>query len=225
MAKRKETLAIENALNEMCREKKIYGCEEITIGFFNNGHGDEIVDFMTMDSKGIIRCYEIKVTLQDLKSNAKKSWYGNYNYLVVSDELSRKIDNWDKYIPKHIGVIVAFKPKLFDAWQLRIIFNPKVQEINKETSTMLKESIVRSMYYKMLKYKDSSDMEKIKIITTQISYWKKEYNELKQDYLEMRRNVKIFERARRKIDGKHNFFEDIVADEMKKAGIEIPQLN
>jgi hypothetical protein len=87
LAKRKETLELEDALAKNTREKRIYGCEEITIGFYNNGHGNEIVDFMTMDFKGIVKCYEIKVTLQDLKSSAKKSWYGHYNYLVVLQEI------------------------------------------------------------------------------------------------------------------------------------------
>ena len=91
MAKRKETIVLENALIKQTREKRIYGCEEITIGFHNGGRGNEIVDFMTMDSKGIIKCYEIKVTMEDLKSKAKKSWYGNYNYLVVSEELYNKV--------------------------------------------------------------------------------------------------------------------------------------
>ena len=74
MAKTKETIAIEHALSDMCRKKRIYGCEEVTIGFPNDGHGNEIVDFMSMDSKGILRCYEIKISLADLHSNAKKSW-------------------------------------------------------------------------------------------------------------------------------------------------------
>lgn len=60
MAKRKETLEIENILNEMYKKKRLYGCEEVTIGFYNNGHVNKIVDFCTMDSKGILRCYEIK---------------------------------------------------------------------------------------------------------------------------------------------------------------------
>ncbi len=34
--------------------KGFYGCEEITIGFANKGLANEIVDFMAMDSKGII---------------------------------------------------------------------------------------------------------------------------------------------------------------------------
>lgn len=63
MPKRKETLNIEKALLQMCHDKGAFGCEEITIGFVNGGYGNEIVDFMTMNSKGIIRCYEIKVTM------------------------------------------------------------------------------------------------------------------------------------------------------------------
>lgn len=35
MAKTKETIAIEHALSDMCRKKRIYGCEEVTIGFPN----------------------------------------------------------------------------------------------------------------------------------------------------------------------------------------------
>lgn len=68
MAKRRETLEIEETLRQMCKKRGIYGCEEVTIGFYNNGHGNEIVDFCTMDSKGVLRCYEIKVTMPDLKS-------------------------------------------------------------------------------------------------------------------------------------------------------------
>ena len=106
MAKTKETIAIKHALNDMCRKKRIYGCEEVTIGFPNDGHGNEIVDFMSMDSKGILRCYEIKISLSDLHSNAKKSWYGNYNYLVVSSELYKKVKTWIDEIPNHIGISV-----------------------------------------------------------------------------------------------------------------------
>jgi hypothetical protein len=154
MAKRQDTIALENALIKQTRQKRIYGCEEITIGFYNNGHGNEIVDFMTMDSKGIIKCYELKVTIQDLKSNAKKSWYGHYNYLVVSRELYNKVDNWNDYIPKHIGIIVGEG--------LESCRKAQKCEVTTETEIMLKESMIRSMFYKMQKYKDAQSLEKQK---------------------------------------------------------------
>ena len=156
MAKRKDTLEIENRLHDMCRQKRIYGCEEVTIGFYNNGHGNEVVDFCTMDSKGILRCYEIKVTLADLKSSAKKSWYGHYNYLFVTQELYYKIcEKLDLYIPQYVGVVVPCDV----SWSsgIQVLKNAKKQELTIEQETMLKESMIRSMFYKMNKYKDSSD--------------------------------------------------------------------
>ena len=157
MAKRKETIEIENILHNMCKQKRIYGCEEVTIGFYNSGHGNEVVDFCTMDSKGILRCYEIKVTLADLKSNAKKSWYGHYNYLFVTGELYNKIcEELDKYIPDYVGIAVPYDV----SWSsgIQILRNAKKQTISKEQENMLKESLIRSMYYKMDKYKESSDV-------------------------------------------------------------------
>ena len=104
--KTQETLEIEEQLRKICRKKRLYGCEEVTVGFYNSGHGNEICDFMTMDSKGIVKCYEIKVTLTDLRSHAKKSWYGHYNYLVISPDLYKKIDDWEDEIPADVGIIV-----------------------------------------------------------------------------------------------------------------------
>lgn len=133
------------------REKRIYGCEEITIGFYHNGHGNEIVDFMTMDSKGIIKCYELKVTMQDLKSDAKKSWYGHYNYLVVSRELYNQVLDWNKYVSKHIGIIVGEN--------LESRRKAQKCEVSKDTEIMLKESMIRSMYWKMQKYKEAQSLD------------------------------------------------------------------
>ena len=109
MAKRQETLDIETALEQMCREKRIYGCKEVTIGFPHQKMGNEICDFVTMDSKGTFRCYEIKVSLADLQSSAKKSWYGMYNYLVITKELADKVGDWDKFLSKEIGILVLMQ--------------------------------------------------------------------------------------------------------------------
>ena len=37
MPKRKETKEIECLLEKYAKEKRLYGCEEVTIGFFNAG--------------------------------------------------------------------------------------------------------------------------------------------------------------------------------------------
>lgn len=65
----------------------VFGCFEVTIGWF----GKDRVDFMTYSTDNTIRCYEIKVTMADLKSSAKQTFIGDYNYLVVINELWEKI--------------------------------------------------------------------------------------------------------------------------------------
>ena len=60
MSKTQETLSLEAALYALSEKKRYYGCTEVTIGFKKTGHGDEIVDFMSLDADGIFRCYEIR---------------------------------------------------------------------------------------------------------------------------------------------------------------------
>ena len=169
MAKRKDTREIENALIKQTREKRIYGCEEVTIGFARSGwhgNGNEIVDFMTVDSKEEICCYEIKVTLQDLKSDAKKSWYGNYNYLVVSENLWEKREKWLSTIPKHIGIKVGIN--------LSTVTKAIRQNIAEEEKKLLILSITRSMYWKMDKYYNMVDVDKQREQRTQLNYFERE---------------------------------------------------
>lgn len=185
MAKRKDTVAIEQLLIDDTHQKRIYGCEEVTIGFWRSGGGDEHVDFMTMDSKDIFKCYEIKVTLSDLKSHAKKSFYGHYNYLVVTRSLYKIIKDTDidleKYgIPNWVGIIVAdvdedgkYTSRFYVLQSAR---NAKKQNISDEQLAMLKSSLIRTMYYKMVKYRHESDGSTVKTAKKEASEYKKKYN-------------------------------------------------
>lgn len=172
MAKKKETLELENVLIVSTRKKRIYGCEEITIGFQNNGHGNEVVDFATMDAKGIIKCYEIKVTLQDLNSNAKKSWYGNYNYLVITPELYQSINDWNEYIPSYVGIIIGHQG--FREMTLEVVKKSFKRDLDLTEEIMIKESMIRSMYWKMEKYKDSQCLDKQKLLKSKLYKAEKE---------------------------------------------------
>lgn len=165
MSKCKETIELEALLHKNTRENRCYGCEEVSIGFSNSGYagrGPEIVDFMTMDSKGIIKCYEIKVTLSDLKSNAKKSWLGHYNYLVVSDELYEKLDgNFESYIPSYVGIVTKGHEK-WNKEGIEVRKRAKKQNVDSQMEILLKESLVRSLYWRMDKYRAESDPDKEK---------------------------------------------------------------
>lgn len=226
--KRVETLGIENILSKNCEEKRIYGCEEVTIGFVGKGRGNEIVDFMSMDSKGIIKCYEIKVTLQDLKSGAAKSWYGNYNYLVVGYNLMQQKDKWIETISKSIGIMY------FSGSELHSFRKAVRNEIDTDTSMMLKESLLRSLYYKMKKYKDSSDLEKTKRLQKRISDAEIKYDDLSRrfdEFVNLRyRFVKayIYNNGLCQTHSTKRTFENMVENEVRVAadnGMDISDLD
>lgn len=180
--KTKETLDIETALEQMCREKRIYGCKEVTIGFPHQKMGNEICDFVTMDSKGTFRCYEIKVSLADLQSSAKKSWYGMYNYLVITKELADKVGDWDKFLSKEIGILVlmqyASHPELYS------IRKAKRKVISSEMQNILQESLIRTLYNKMEKYRSIADGRVEAKLKKELSELQKSYKREKE--LELR---------------------------------------
>ena len=99
MSKTEVTKQLEDCIYKSTQKMGVFGCFEVTIGF----GGRERVDYMTYDTKGVFRCYEIKCTKSDFYSKAKKSFVGNYNYYVLTKELYEEVK---KDIPKHIGVYV-----------------------------------------------------------------------------------------------------------------------
>lgn len=149
--KRIETKRIEKALLLSCfganpRLAKEYGTTEVTIDFPRNGNGRELVDFMSYDAKkNLFRCYEIKVTMADFKSKAKKSWYGNYNYLVLSKALylEQSLENWKMSIPSHVGILVV-NP---ESQSRKTIRKAVFTEISEEDKDMLKHSLIRTLFY------------------------------------------------------------------------------
>lgn len=149
--KRTETRKIEKTLLLSCfganpRLAKEYGTTEVTIDFQRNGNGRELVDFMSYDAKkNLFRCYEIKVTMADFKSKAKKSWYGNYNYLVLSKALylEQSLEDWKMSIPSHVGILVV-NP---ESQSRKTIRKAVFTEISEEDKDMLKRSLIRTLFY------------------------------------------------------------------------------
>ena len=88
-----ETVALEKAIRRATRKTGVFGCYEVTIGFC----GRERVDYMTYDTKGIFRCYEIKVSKADFHSAAAKSFVGHYNYYVLTRELYNQVKEEKKH--------------------------------------------------------------------------------------------------------------------------------
>ncbi len=193
MAKRKETIEIERALIDMTEKKRLYGCEEVTIGFYNNGHGDEIVDFINMNSKGIVKCYEIKVTYNDLKSKAKKSFYGHYNYLVITEELLEILKAKDEvthHLKNGVGLLV-YTPNC--SWNhFKSIIKAKKQKISPDDEVMIKESMVRSMSYKIKNIRNFTDIDNYKTLQNLNKKLEKQNKEYKTELTDLNINLKHF---------------------------------
>ena len=185
MPKTKETLLLEEALRKECRKKREYGCEEVTIGFKADGHGDEIVDFMSMDAEEIFRCYEIKVTLADLKTENRKSFYGQYNYLVVSESLYARHPVWDNYIPPYAGILCG--------QELKVKRHAKRKEIRKEDMEMLKSSLLRSVFWKYDTNRDAQKIDAVKEWKKQAISWQEAFQQAQQEKEEALWDVKDYE--------------------------------
>lgn len=88
----------------------VYGVFECVMGANTVGYGNERVDFLTMDSGSEFRCYEVKVSKEDLNSTANLSFYGDYNYLVVPEDLQDEALEFiiGRY-KERVGLLVYYK--------------------------------------------------------------------------------------------------------------------
>lgn len=90
-------------------EIKRCGCMDVKISSVDI---EECIDFMTYDSNSdAIGCYVIKTTLSDLFSINSKSFCGNYNYLVITQDMWKSIKEdknyFDNLIPDFVGVVIC----------------------------------------------------------------------------------------------------------------------
>ena len=173
MPKTEQTLQLEQALERDSRKKREYGCTEVTIGFRHNGHGDEIVDYMSMDAREIFRCYELKVSFSDLKSNNHLSWYGDYNYLVISERMLLRPIPYDNYVPPYVGILAGES--------LRTVRQAEKRTVSAETKALLKDSLLRSIYWRMEQYRDGADPSVLKQYQKEAETLKEQMEQMKQE--------------------------------------------
>ena len=163
IAKTEKTIQLEKSLYKETKKLGVFGCFEVTIGF----NGNERVDYMTYNTQGIFRCYEIKVSKSDFYSKAKKSFVGHFNYYVMPHELYEEVK---EDIPKHIGVYTD------KHGFVSIVKNPKKQELSVNEST-LKDSMIRSLSRENEKFIKTGDTDYINRLNRQIENYRKEAKE------------------------------------------------
>ena len=141
------TKHIEYLLFQHTHKLGTYGCREVKIGGVKTRKfitdKKEFVDYMTITSDGEITCYEIKSSLEDIKSNARLSFFGHKNYFVMPKGVYEKICNESWFLRKlenqTIGVI-----SVNDFDKLKIIKKCKRKKLSIGTQTILLESFAKS---------------------------------------------------------------------------------
>lgn len=126
---------------------------------------------MTYDTKGIWRCYEIKISKSDFHSKAHNTFIGHYNYYVMTQELYEQVKD---EIPKHIGVYVKGVCRK----------KAKRQELGVDEQT-LKNSMIRSLCREVQKKFMSNDPWYIEIQDRQIAQYKRQMEEYQRKYWDL----------------------------------------
>ena len=162
MAKTEETKRIERALWKFTNKIGTFGAFEVTIGWY----GNERVDYMTYDTKGIFRCYEIKVSKSDFYSKNHNSFVGHYNYYVMPEELLPKVE-----IPDGIGVFVV------DEYNC-LISRKKATKRAVEKPEELKNYLIRCLARDAQKVMESEDVQNLAEMNREIAHLRKEVHDL-----------------------------------------------
>lgn len=125
------TQKLELAIRRATSKVGVFQCYEVKIGFdYENKYGR--VDFLTIDTKNIVRCYEIKSSVSDFRSKAKWTFVGDYNYFVMDQDTFDKVKD---EIPRHVGVYIFGQ----------CVKRPKKQIVTDNTLSLIKMSMIRSL--------------------------------------------------------------------------------
>lgn len=171
MAKTEQTLEMERAIYKATSKQGVFGCFEVTIGWF----GKERVDYLTYDTKGIWRCFEIKVSKADFYSKAHNTFIGQFNYYVMPRDLYEEIKN---VVPQHIGVYIGGT----------LVKRPKRQPLGADEQ-VLKDSLIRSLARDAEKLQKSENPDYTNRMNRLISNERKEKEKYRTQYWNLMREV------------------------------------
>lgn len=169
MAKTELTLKLERDIWNATHKQGVFCCFEVTIGWF----GNERVDYMTYDTKGIFRCYEIKVSKSDFHSKALHTFIGHYNYYVMPNELYEQVKD---EIPQHIGVYIGDY----------CIKNARRQPLTADEQ-VLKDSLIRSLSREAEKVIKSDNPTVVETLKRKVKRAESDAKEYKNKYWELMR--------------------------------------
>ena len=172
--KTEETKRLERAIWKATNKQGVFGCFEVTIGWF----GKERIDYMTYDTKGVFRCYEIKVTKTDFHSHCHNSFVGDLNYYVLPADLYEEVK---EEIPDFVGAYIERDGIVYSIRRAR-------RRMVEDPDT-LKNSMIRSLCREVTKQIRSGDTLYIEATNREISQLKRECDNLRRKYWDLLREV------------------------------------
>lgn len=175
MTKNEWTNQLENQLWKHTKKRRTFGCFEVTVGW----RGKERVDYLTYDTKGIFRCYEVKVSKADFYSKNKLSFLGNYNYYVMPLDLYHQVE---EDIEDFVGVYISKGKKLVS------VKRAKKQEL-KVDRDLLKDSLIRSLYRESEKVISNGDILEIDKLRKNLSKAKKKAYQNYRQNMDLRKKL------------------------------------
>lgn len=138
----KQVLYKHNVLEKM----SVYGCFEVTLRALGYQQNKDRVDFVTIDNTNTIRCYEIKISKSDFHSTANLSFWGNYNYIVVTPTLLDQIQDDDKFhILRACGVGVVVIDDDEHKNEYMTVRAPKLKQVSFSQHAQIVESMMKSL--------------------------------------------------------------------------------
>lgn len=172
--KTEDTKRLERAIWKATNKQGVFGCFEVTIGWF----GKERVDYMTYDTNGVFRCYEVKVTKADFHSPCHNSFVGHLNYYVLPRDLYEEIK---AEIPDHVGVYVERDGYAYSVKRAR--------RRAVEDPDTLKDSLIRSLCREVTKQIQNGDPLYIETVNRKISQLERECDNYRRQYWDLLREV------------------------------------
>lgn len=123
-------------------DTRIYWAREVTFDYATS-HAVR-VDYMRFKpvnntvsgiEKGDFYCYEVKSSVEDFHSGHGLNFIGDYNYLVMPEEVYVAVSN---EIPHYVGVIVPTESSWRNNWKdLKVLKNAKRRDREKPLTEML----------------------------------------------------------------------------------------
>lgn len=200
--KTSKTQAIESILMETYKHH--YGCHEVTIGFGSAVNGR--VDYMVMDSKGIIRCFEIKVSKSDFRSGNINSFEGDMNYYVLPQELFEEIKD---EVPDFVGVYICDEQCRY----LTSVKKAKRQKITPERRLELTQYLARSLSREAALYQELKSGHTVPTLKKQIKQLTKERDAKERQYNDAWREINAIMRDVEELFGQS--FLDVLPEKAK----------